>query len=166
MGEIKISACIPRSKEDWVTFQAELYGTAECSSVCLEDSIKTWVSKEQIITVKNLSMTVQNIKPNCIILPSFQDKTCSSKENPPVCNVEEYKIILGTVPPIAAAIIGGVVGFLLNNICCKKSQDGTKRTCCKYGATDKKCIQGPDEEAPLTEDSVNDDHETEPSVPS
>ena len=150
------------SKEDLVTFRAQLNGTSECTSSCLNHSIETWVFKEQVITVNSFSMTVQNNNPNCIILPSWQDKTCFSKENP--SNEEQNKVIIAVVPPIAASIIGVAVGFMLKNVgillkkvCCKKSKYVTPSTdSTTYGANEKTSIQS-SHKSPSDTDSLDDD---------
>ena len=84
-----------------------------------------WVSREQVITVKNLSMTVQDIKPNCTILPSLQDETCFENESLPICKESDVQneIIIGVIRPLIASLAGAVVGALITRKCCEKSGD-------------------------------------------
>jgi hypothetical protein len=160
------NTCIKLNEEDLVTFRAELRGTAECSSSCLIHKIKTWVSIEQVVTVYNMSMTVQDIKANCTVLPSLQDKTCFSNESPIAngCNNERNVIIIGIIGPVTGSVAGSLVTALITRKFCKKSR-GVKRpsNSTSHGSTDSGDLS-PDKVSVNSEpDGENEDKE--PLVP-
>ena len=92
-----------------------------------------WVSKQNVIPVNGLLMKVQNVEPNCTVLPSLQDKTCFANESPPTSNAVRNEIIIAFLGPLVGAVVSVTLGYFTSKKCRKSRDNSTGPD--RYGST-------------------------------